>query len=1371
MPLDPSQDDFKYWAFISYSHADDKWADWLHKGLETYKVPKHLVGKPSREGMVPSRPYPVFRDRDELPGSANLGDNLEAALRLSRYLIVVCSPNSVASKWVDKEIRMFKSWGREDRVLCLIVDGEPNASARPELGLKECLPEAVRFWVDQTGKITEIPTEPIAADARKGKDGKKNALLKLLAGILGVNFDDLKQRDFERKERQRKMALAGVITLLTVFSGLGIAFYFQKNEAVNAKNAAENERLLAESARAAAEQNAKRAEESRALEEVARKKAEESFKQEAIAKNEAVKQRQIAEDQRKIADEQRNLAEQRKKIAEQKELEIRRTLSISDLTAASRLIEQNEEGKALAYLARALHYDSENVAVVSRAISLLSQRNWALPLVAPIKHPAEVRSVLFTSDGKKLITIAGSAVYFWNSADGTQTGTPLKHAGKINTVRLSADGTMIVTASDDGTAQVWDVQSGKKLGEALQHKDAVTDARFSKDGKLVATVSQDKTARVWKITGEAVTPPLEHPGPVLTVLFSPDAQTIVTSSQNAARIWSVQSGAVVGVTMKHEGAIYSAEFSPNGQWVATGSLDGTARLWDAITGVAVGQPMEHQSRIYSMEFSPDGRSLLTACVDGTARVWDVVTSKIQVELKHEAALNTAMFSPNGQSILTTSVDGTARVWSATTGEQLTEQLRHHDSITHAEFSPDGRYVATASKDGFTKLWSVTRSTPLFEAFRHERQVNSAVFSPDRKYVATASADRSARIWNFSTGKPVGDPLRNRKGVLTAVFSPDSKLIATGGEDFTAQVWDVETGHPVGAALQHNRSVDKIIFTPDSKQLITASDDGRARLWDAQSGAMISELKHDGAVTCIDLSKDGKWLLTGSSDRKARVWNLANGQVVTTIPHNGEVSSASFSSNGKWVVTGSEDKTARVSDAMTGKEITAPISHESAVKFVCFAPDAGVDNQISRNWILTATDKIARIWEAESGKAVTEPMQHEDSIRAASFSPEGAFILTAAGNFVRVWDSSGKLVADPFKHDGPVRSATFGPEGNFVLSACADGTARAWFFALHGEAPAWLRDLATAVGGYRLDNFGAAERVTDSWDRLNSAQKELGQTKEGPFVQWGRWYIADRSTRAISPFTVESTSEYIAKRVIEGSESALAEALELQPSHALALAKLSRFTKAPERADFLSRLAQDYEPNNSDVLWLRAQVLQQLDRASEALVVMEKAIQNDPRNIPGFGPNGSEFTFVSQPGALSSGWLPAGWFDFSNTPFLNVTYTKVADAPVGLTAIEMKITGADYGQADLRGQRFICKKTAKCTVEGWIRSPSKSDVSIVVSQFIEPFQKYKEQTVHTSTEWKPFKIQFSPTQDIAAELRVLGQSGAHVQLAGCTVTTE
>lgn len=87
---DAPGDKFKYWAFISYSHQDKRWGDWLHRALETYRLPRHLHG--GRDGDIPRRLMPVFRDREELPSSANLGQVIAEALQQSRTLIVICSP-------------------------------------------------------------------------------------------------------------------------------------------------------------------------------------------------------------------------------------------------------------------------------------------------------------------------------------------------------------------------------------------------------------------------------------------------------------------------------------------------------------------------------------------------------------------------------------------------------------------------------------------------------------------------------------------------------------------------------------------------------------------------------------------------------------------------------------------------------------------------------------------------------------------------------------------------------------------------------------------------------------------------------------------------------------------------------------------------------------------------------------------------------------------------------------------------------------------------------------------------------------------------------------------------------------------------------
>src|ERR1700745_1847979 len=100
--------DYKYWAFISYSHQDRAWGNWLHRSLEPYRLPGRLVGREHWSGPLPRRLAPVFRDRDELPSSADLSSVINQALLDSRYLIVVCSPQSATSRWVNEEIKHFK---------------------------------------------------------------------------------------------------------------------------------------------------------------------------------------------------------------------------------------------------------------------------------------------------------------------------------------------------------------------------------------------------------------------------------------------------------------------------------------------------------------------------------------------------------------------------------------------------------------------------------------------------------------------------------------------------------------------------------------------------------------------------------------------------------------------------------------------------------------------------------------------------------------------------------------------------------------------------------------------------------------------------------------------------------------------------------------------------------------------------------------------------------------------------------------------------------------------------------------------------------------------------------------------------------------
>ena len=207
----------RYSAFISYSHADHACARWLHRAIETYRLPKVLVGSDSSFGPVPRRLPPVFRDRDELPASGDLGQELRGALAQSRFQIVLCSPRGARSKWVNEEILSFKRLHGEARTLALILDGEPYAG-----GDQECFPPALRFRLAPDGTLSGHPAEPIAADIRPGKDGRRLALLKLIAGLTGLKLDALARRDAARRQRRLAFVAAGSLAIAVVTIGLAI---------------------------------------------------------------------------------------------------------------------------------------------------------------------------------------------------------------------------------------------------------------------------------------------------------------------------------------------------------------------------------------------------------------------------------------------------------------------------------------------------------------------------------------------------------------------------------------------------------------------------------------------------------------------------------------------------------------------------------------------------------------------------------------------------------------------------------------------------------------------------------------------------------------------------------------------------------------------------------------------------------------------------------------------------------------------------------------------------------------------------------------------------------------------------------------------
>lgn len=206
----------RFAAFISYSHADANAAAALQRKLERYRLPKRIAE--ARVDRAPSLGA-VFRDRDDLAAASSLSAAIRDAISRADALIVICSPNAVASPWVTAEIELFRQLHADKPILAVLLSGDPDTS----------FPAA----------LTKDGNEPLAADLRPDGDGPQLGFLKIVAGIAAVPLDSLIQRDAQRRIRRVMAITTGAVTAMLAMGIMTAYAISARNEAARQRTAAE----------------------------------------------------------------------------------------------------------------------------------------------------------------------------------------------------------------------------------------------------------------------------------------------------------------------------------------------------------------------------------------------------------------------------------------------------------------------------------------------------------------------------------------------------------------------------------------------------------------------------------------------------------------------------------------------------------------------------------------------------------------------------------------------------------------------------------------------------------------------------------------------------------------------------------------------------------------------------------------------------------------------------------------------------------------------------------------------------------------------------------------------------------------------------
>jgi eukaryotic-like serine/threonine-protein kinase len=570
-----------------------------------------------------------------------------------------------------------------------------------------------------------------------------------------------------------------------------------------------------------------------------------------------------------------------------------------------------------------------------------------------IAHPAPIRDLVFSPDGRLIAVAGGRSVRVWDAKTLTPATSEMVHPATVTTLSFPMSGDRLATSCEDGKARVFAVKAGpdgaRPLFEPVPH------------GKL----------RSWM--GEKSTPPL----------FADSGNGLITlDAPNRIAVRNAATGEVKFARAMPGGDIYAMALGPFGRRLALGGWC-WALTFD-VTQNSFGPGLRHSQQLVGFEFSPDSKTIVSLCDDRVARAWSMAdSSKLPMPLPHQSALDLAAYSADGLLLATAQKDGVVRVWRLPVEPSPLASMPNDSGQTGTKLSPDGRWVIAARVN--TTLPTGQRRVRVYEAatgkpvgpyLKPDRAIRDAALSPDNRTAALAVEDPpgtdmragSLQFWSIREGVILGEPVRLPATPERITFSPDGKLVAMTSATPEIVVVDAVRREIVNRVQHESREPwpagAKVLFTSDGRTIVTAL--GRsARVWDPTLRTQkLPALPHSDSILAVAASPDSRWLATGSNDGELRVWDLTNGRLAAPVMLlDNWMFQARFSPDGHLLAVACRDGTAQVWDWAAGRLACSPMHHEDEVWSVAFTAD-------SRGLVSASRDGVLRVWECQTGKPLT-----------------------------------------------------------------------------------------------------------------------------------------------------------------------------------------------------------------------------------------------------------------------------------------------------------------------------------------------------------------------------------------------------------------
>lgn len=845
----------KYFAFISYKREDEEWAVWFHHELENYHLPTTLNGRDD----LPTTFRPVFRDVDELK-AGNLPEQIYNALADSTYLIVICSPNSATSKWVNKEILDFIKIGQTKgidnvkNIFPFIVDGTPHSKNKSE----ECFPQA----------LLDLPQNHERIGGNINESGRDKAFVKVMAGMLpNVTFDELWNRyehdkaEKERKEREEREKFLRIQSRLVGEKVMSL----QNNTSLAQRVALEvlpkdlsnpNRPLTIE--------------------------AERSLRQSSIRRKMTLRGHRLGVSDIAFTSDAKQMAS----ISSDFTIKIWDTdtgtlintipcnhpfgncisyspddkalLAIfSDETMVIWDVETNSiinslDLSQIPEIPKGIHEiacDSnlENVALASfggvHILSFSADQVFSCELDNP-------KSITFSPDGRYLVATSAEGINLWDFVEGDTANMQLSQGVEpvVSRSAFSSDGKRLVFVFDN-IIGLLDLAEGSNVQTFGKSDTRYVGVSFCNDDKCIATISEEGILIIW------------------------DLNTLTEVSADYEEIHGVFFNDISKVV-----------FSPKGNLVGVVSEGYNIVVKSVISLFVYKIFKESNQRIGDISYSPDGKYLVAANREEpfNLSIWDIENEKIVHKLSgHSDRVFSVAYGYEGDFVASSSYDSTIRIWDTGTGNCI--------KIFDAR---------SIDKD------------------RSHAPVGAVALSPNNEYIVGGLYSGKVVIWDFKS-KDIVHILNNSLPIRNISFSPKGDKIVVGGVYQEAQVWDIQSGDVVLTLKGHTKCINSVIYTPDGSHILSVSDDNTIICWDAETGDRVWQvLNIDRPITSIAVNNEGTYVVAVSEDVNYPLFicDLKTGKIL--VSYHGmfiQAESVAFSPNGRHIASGGIDGTIIVWD--------------------------------------------------------------------------------------------------------------------------------------------------------------------------------------------------------------------------------------------------------------------------------------------------------------------------------------------------------------------------------------------------------------------------------------------------------------------------